>query len=144
MKFFSHLIQRSPPFNTHTVPAGCDALCLAREGGSGQHSHSPLALSALALWMVEKVRKRAKSSVLLVVVRSLSHTRTHARTFHYGLSQDSEYFIAQFPVLFIDSVYTSLYLLIPNSHSVPLPPSFPLATTSLFSVIIYSAMKIMK
>ena len=64
--------------------------------------------------------------------------------FHYGLSQDIEYFIAQFPVLFIDSAYTSLYLLIPNSHSIPLPPSFPLATTSLFSVIIYSAMKIMK
>ena len=64
--------------------------------------------------------------------------------FHYGLSQDIEYFIAQFPVLSIDSVYTSLYLLIPNSHSIPLPPSFSLATTSLFSVIIYSAMKIME
>ena len=37
LKFFSHLIQRSPPLNTHTLPAGRDAVCLAREGGSGQH-----------------------------------------------------------------------------------------------------------
>ena len=89
LKFFSHLIQKSPPLNTHTLPAGCDAVCLAREGGSGQHFRSPLARSALALWMVEKVRKRAKSSLLLVVVRSLSHTRA----FHYGLSQDTESFV---------------------------------------------------
>ena len=59
------------------MPAGCDTLCLEREGGSGQHSHFPLALNALALWMVEKVRKRAKSSLLLVVVRLLSHTHVH-------------------------------------------------------------------
>ena len=37
-------------------------------------------------------------------------------------------------LLFIHSVYTGLYMLIPNSQSVSLPPPSPFATTSLFSV----------
>ena len=45
--------------------------------------------------------------------------------FHYGLSQDIEY-----SPLFIHSIYNSLHLLIPNSHSIPPPLSSPLATTS--------------
>ena len=61
--------------------------------------------------------------------------------FHYGLSQDIE-FPVLFPVLysrtllFIHSIniYNSLHLLIPYSHSIPLPPPSPLATTGLFSM----------
>ena len=36
-------------------------------------------------------------------------------------------------LLFNHLIYTSLHLLIPNSQSFPLPPSSPLAATSLFS-----------
>ena len=37
-------------------------------------------------------------------------------------------------LLFIHSIYNSLPLLIPNSHSFPPLPTSPLATTSLFSI----------
>ena len=53
--------------------------------------------------------------------------------FHYGLSQDIEYSslcINSCTLLFIQSIYNSLHLLIP-SPSVPHSPS-PLATTNLF------------
>ena len=36
--------------------------------------------------------------------------------------------------LFIHSLYNSLHLLTPNSHSIPPPPPSPLAITSLFSM----------
>ena len=46
--------------------------------------------------------------------------------FHYGLSQHIEYSSLCFIVgpVFIHSVYNSLYLLTPNSQSIPPSPSF--------------------
>ena len=57
--------------------------------------------------------------------------------FHYGLSQDIEYsslVLYSRTLLFINLIYNTLHLLIPNSQSIhPLTPTF-LAITSLFSV----------
>ena len=55
--------------------------------------------------------------------------------FHYGLSQDIEYIFMCSTLrsccLSILYIINSLHLLIPNSQSIPLPPTSPLANTSL-------------
>ena len=79
--------------------------------------------------------------ILLYISESL-YTHTYIHTYmHSFLHSFLLWFIIGywiFPVLysrtlFIRSIYTSLHLLIPNSHSYTLPPTSPLATTNLFS-----------
>ena len=67
----------------------------------------------------------------------LSYTHIPSFSYSFPLWFIIGYWI-EFPVLysrtllFIHPIHTSLHLLIPNSHSIPSPPTSPLATTSLF------------
>ena len=76
-------------------------------------------------------------SVVLVSTVQQSDSVIHIYTFFLLFFSVMVYprILNRVPLLSIHSLYNSLHLLTPNSHSIPPPPPPPtLATTSLFSM----------